>query len=321
MKVAVLGANGRVAHEVAKAFLAAGHSVIAVTRNEKCAGLSGDVEFRAADAMKADDLIAATKGVDFVFNGINPPYDKWEKLVMPMARNVMKAIEASGATHLFIGNVYNYGKEISIGTNEETPHRLSVDKGALREEMENLFKQYAAEHRVKTIIVRAGDFYGGEKSGTWFDMFIAKNLRKGTVTWPGEMSIPHAFAYVPDLAKVFVSVSERSEELPEFSEFCFEGHTLRGVDFAAACEGITGKALKQGRVPWGIFKLTGLFYPLLREVVKMNYLWFTPHSLDGSKLRNFLGNIETTSPKEAIRQALYDQNLWEEAPAESKLAA
>ncbi|MCO6188110.1 NAD-dependent epimerase/dehydratase family protein [Rhizobium sp. L1K21] len=321
MKVAVLGANGRLSYEVAKAFLVAGHSVIAVTRNGKCEGLSGDVEFRAADVMKAQDVVAATQGADVVFNGINPPYDKWDAVCMPMAQNVIEAVRANKAAHLFIGNVYNYGKEIPVNANEETPHRLTTEKAVIRENMENLFRRYADDFGVKTVIVRAGDFYGGDKPGTWLDLMIAKDLRKGRFAWPGKMSIPHAFAYLPDLAKVFVSVGERSEELPVFSAFCFQGHTLSGEDFGRALDAITCTPLKRGGVPWGMFRLIGLFYPLLREVVKMNYLWFTPHSLDGSKLEAFLGGIKVTPPQEAIRQALYDLNLWDRVQARSRLAA
>ncbi len=321
MKIAVLGANGRLAHDVAKAFLQAGHTVIAITRNGKCDGLNGNVECRAADAMDRSALIEATKGAEVIFNGLNPPYDKWEKFCMPMARNVVAALQAHKAVHLFIGNVYNYGKEIPLNANEDTPHSLTTEKAVIREDMENLFERAALEDGVKTIILRAGDFYGGSKPGTWFDMFIAKNLRKGTFVWPGDMAIPHASAYIPDLAKAFVRLAEHMADLPDFSEFTFAGHTLRGEDFARAMEKITGSKLKRKGMPWGMFKLIGTVYPLLREAVKMNYLWFTPHSLDGSKLKAFLGEIENTPPEEAIAQALYDQNLWDKAPIVNKMAA
>lgn len=321
MKIAVLGANGRVAHTVAKAFLEAGHSVIAVTRTGKCEGLTGNVEFRAADAMKEDDLIAATRGAEIVFNGINPPYDKWDELCMPMAKNALAAIKANNAINLFIGNVYNYGKEIPVNASEDTPFNATTQKAEIRIEMEALFRRAAVEDGVKTIILRAGDFYGTDKPGTWFDLFIAKSLNKGIFYWPGKWDIPHAFAYLPDLGKAFVSLAERSEELPVFSQFNFEGHTLTGEQVARIAEEITGGSLKRKPVPWMVFRIVGAFYPLLREVVKMSYLWFTPHSLDGTKLRTLLGEVEITPPEEAIKQAFVDQGLWNEAPADNKLAA
>ncbi len=322
MKIAILGANGRVAHAVAKAFLEAGHDVIAVTRNGKCEDLTGNVEFRSADVMKEAEVIAATRGADVVFNGVNPPsYDKWAEFCMPMARNVVAALKANRAAHLFIGNVYNYGKEIPMNANEETPRFRSTEKAAIREDMEALFRRAAVEDDIQTIILRAGDFFGTEKTGTWLDLMIAKNLSKGSVAWPGPVNLPHAFAYLPDLGKAFVRLCERKEALPVFSQFHFGGHTLTGEQFMDHIETAYGKPVKRKSVSWTLFKLIGAVYPLIREVVKMNYLWFTPHSLDGAKLEAFLGNVENTPADIAIAQALYDQGLIDKAPVVHKIAA
>ncbi len=321
MKIAILGANGRLAHATAKAFLAAGHGVIAITRNGKCEGLTGDVELRAADVMKEPDVIAATEGADAIFNGVNPTYEKWEALCMPMARNVAAALKVHKAVHLFIGNVYNYGKEIPVNTNEATPRHRSTEKAIIREDMEALFREISQSHGIQTIILRAGDFYGTDKPGTWLDLVIGKDLKKGKVTWPGRTDIPHAFAYLPDLARAFVSLYERRESLPTVSEFHFAGHTLSGDEFMSILDKVTGKSLKRGKLNWSLIKMTGLVYPLMREVAKMNYLWFTPHSLDGSKLEAFLGGVHNTPVEEALAQAIYDQGLWDMAPVKRKMAA
>lgn len=308
MKIAVLGANGRLAHAVAKAFLAHGHDVVAVTRSARCEGLSGRVEFRAADAMDRAQVIAATMGVDMIFNGLNPPYDKWEGFVLPMARNVIAAAKENRAVHLFIGNVYNYGKEIGLNVDEGAAFSPTTDKARMRIEMEALFKD-ATRDGVKTIILRAGDFYGTDKTGTWLDQMIATKIDKGAFSWPGPYDLPHAFAYLPDLADAFVRLAERADDLPIFSQFNFEGHTLTGEDFARAAERAAGRKLARKRVPWPLLALVGLFSPIVREVVKMNYLWFTPHSLSGERLEAFLGGVASTPAEEAIAQALADHGF------------
>jgi nucleoside-diphosphate-sugar epimerase len=309
MKVAILGANGRIAHAVAKAFLARGHEIVAVTRSGRCDGLAGRVENRAADAMNEADLIAATQGVDVIFNGLNPPYDKWQKFALPLARNVIAAARANGAMHLFIGNIYNYGKEIPPLVSQDTPFHGSTEKARIRIEMERLFEDAAQDYGVKTIILRAGDFYGTDKKGSWFDLFIAKKVSEGIFTWPGPMNLPHAFAYLPDLADSFVSLAEQSTALLAFSSFNFNGHDLSGDQFRDILQKITGQRLRHKSVPWLAFKLLGSVHPLVREVVKMNYLWFTPHRLDATKLEAFLGEVKITPAEMAIRQALYDQKL------------
>ena len=313
MKIAVLGANGRLSHAIATAFLAHGHEVIAVTRSGRCDGLSGSVEYRAADAMDASQLIAATMGADMIFNGLNPPYDKWESAVLPMARNVMAAAKANRAVHLFIGNVYNYGKKIGLGMNEDSPTSPTTEKARIRIDMEALFQRAAKEDGIKTIIVRAGDFYGTAKTGTWLDLMIASKVDRGSLSWPGPYDLPHCFAYLPDLAEAFVRVAERADELPVFTQFNFEGHTMTGEQFATWCERATGRKLARKRVSWPLLRVIGMFSPIVREVVKMNYLWFTPHSLSQDKLKAFLGDVPATPPQEAVRQALADHGFLKQA--------
>lgn len=307
MRIAVLGAKGRLSHTVAKYFLAHGHMVIAVTRSGKCEGLDGDVEHRAADAMKTADLIHATQSADLIFNGLNPPYDQWAERAMPMAQNVMAAARSHEVPHLFIGNVYNYGSSIPLDADETTPFQPDTRKGVIRTEMEALFAKEARDNGVKTVILRAGDFYGTRAKGSWFDLAFIKKFDKGVFTWPGPMNAPHAFAYLPDLGEAFCALVEKIDQLPLFDMFQFEGHTLTGEQFKALIEKAAGRDLKNGSFPWWLFKLASPFNRMMREVNEMSYLWQVPHSLNGRKLKSVIGEVKITPPLQAIRQALIDQ--------------
>jgi nucleoside-diphosphate-sugar epimerase len=307
MRIAILGANGRVAHAVAKAFLDHGHAVIAITRSGRCDGLTGKVEFRAADAASAAPLIAATEGADIIFNGLNPRYDEWDEKVMPMARNVMTAARTHGIPHLFIGNVYNYGHGMPVGAGPETPQRAETRKGQIRIDMERMFEQEASQHGVKTVILRAGDFFGTAGKGSWFDQALVKDIEKGIFAWPGRADIPHAFAYLPDLAEAFVALAERMDTLPTFASYNFEGHTLDGNAFRRHVEQAVGRSLRMGSAPWWMFRLVSPFYRMARELLEMRYLWNTPHSLDDSALRDVIGPPPATPAFSAIRDALVAQ--------------
>ena len=59
--------------------------------------------------------------------------------------------------------------------------------------------------------------------------------------------------------------------------------------------------------PWWIFRFASLFSAMAREVLEMRYLWYTPHSLSGEKLRALLGELPATPVPAAGRQALTDQ--------------
>lgn len=307
--IVILGAAGRVGDAAVRAFVEAGWRVKGVARNAKAAGLASGVEAVKADAFDRAALIEACRGADVILNALNPQYTEWAEKVLPMAENVIAAAEAVGATHMLPGNVYNFGYDIKVGTREDDPEIASTEKAEIRIAMEGLFRQMAEERGVQTIVLRAGDFYGGTRRESWLDLIILSKLRKDIFTWPGPMDIPHAFAYLPDLGRAFVALAEKRAELGKFERFHFAGHTLTGNDMKKAAEAAAGRELARRGVPWTLLRAAGLFNPMLREVAKMSYLWRTPHSLDGSKLERAVGKLPQTPPVEALRQAIADLDL------------
>jgi nucleoside-diphosphate-sugar epimerase len=300
LTIAVLGARGRLGIVVAQAALAAGHSVIAVTRDGRLPESLAGATARKADALKQDELIAATQGADVIFNALNPLYPDWKAMCPVLAENVVAAAKANGAHHLFAGNVYNYGHEIPPLAGPETPVHGSTRKGAIRIAMEERFERAARQEGVATTGLRAGDFFGGPGRGSWFDLIIAAPLAKHKYVWPGRADIPHAFAYLPDLARAFVALAERHGELEGYTLFTFAGHTLTGEQIGRHLEVATGKRLRRASFSWLGLRAIGLFRPFMREVIELSYLWFTPHALDGSKFETFVGGFEPTPASRAI---------------------
>lgn len=307
--VVVLGAAGRIGDAAARAFVAAGWRVKGVARNAKAVQLAPGVKAIQADAFDRASLIEACKGADVIVNALNPQYTEWAEKVMPMAENVAAAAQAAGATHMLPGNVYNLGYTITVDAKEDAPEVPSTEKAKIRITMEALFRRQAEERGVQTIVLRAGDFYGGVKPESWLDLIILSKLRKNIFTWGGPMAIPHAFAYLPDLGMAFVALAEKRKELGKFERFNFAGHTFTGNDMKAAAEAASGRRLTAKTVPWTMIRAAGLVRPIMREIAKMSYLWRTPHSLDGSKLERTVGRLPTTDPVAALRQAIADLDL------------
>jgi nucleoside-diphosphate-sugar epimerase len=308
-KVVVLGAAGRVGDAIARAFLRHGWAVTGLARNAKAATLAPGVKVVQADATDRASLIAACAGTDVIVNALNPLYTEWQEKALPMAQNVLAAAKASGATHMLPGNVYNFGYGITVGMREDATEVPSTEKARIRIAMEDLFRQAAAEGGPQTIVLRAGDFYGGTRKDSWLDAMILAKLQRDVFTWPGPLDLPHAFAYLPDLAEAFVALAERRSTLPRFDTFHFAGHVFTGESMKAAAEAAVGRPLVMKGVSWTMLRLVGLFMPIVREIAKMSYLWRTAHSLDGSKLERTVGRLPTTAPVDALRQAIDDLGL------------
>ena len=213
--IVILGAAGRIGDAAARAFVSAGWQVKGVARNTRVHEMAPGVEPVVADALDRSSLIEACQGADVILNALNPEYDEWDKKVLPMAQNVIAAVKATGATQLLPGNVYNYGHDIGMYMTEEASQVASTEKARIRIAMETLFEEAATTDGVQTVVLRAGDFYGGAKPGSWLDMMILTKLQKNVFTWPGPCDLPHAFAYLPDLGRAFVKVAEKRTELAD----------------------------------------------------------------------------------------------------------
>ncbi|MGQ2909763.1 MAG: NmrA family NAD(P)-binding protein [Aliihoeflea sp.] len=304
--VVILGAGGRVGNEIAKAFVAAGWRVRGVARGAKAHGLAAGVEPVAVDATDRAALVMACAGADIIAHALNPLYTEWEEKVMPLAQNVLEAARVNGATIMLPGNVYNFGLEVGMDMRESDPQIGSTAKARIRIEMETMLAETVRLDGVRTIVIRAGDFYGGEKPGTWLDELILAKLDKGIFTWPGPMDLAHSFAYLPDLAQAFVAVAERRAELAPFEVLHFAGHTVTGQEMKGATEHAVGRPLSRRGVPWRLLRAAGLFMPMMRELAAMSYLWRVPHSLDGAKLAALVPDLEATSLDSAIERVVGD---------------
>ena len=319
--IAVLGANGRLSREVARAFHAAGWQVCAITRNGKSpalANLSG-MTFAAADAIDRDQVITATEGCDVVFNGLNPPYTDWADKAMPMAENAIAAAKTNGAVHLFPGNVYNFGSGMPATLTPDIPYQPDHRKGQIRLQMEEMFTDAAKAGDVQTIILRAGDFFGGDGTGSWFDLVLASKIAKGKFTYPGNRNIIHAWAYLPDLAKAFVGLADNAAGLAMFETFHFEGHNVTGDAMHQAAEAAMGCEVKRGGLPPLLVRIGGLFRPMMREVGEVFYLWTTPHAMKDERLTAVIGKLPHTPLDEAVRAALAGQG-WLKGPVSADKA-
>ncbi len=299
--VLVLGAKGHLGQAAVTAFVAAGWRVIAQARSTINLTTVPDVETLECDALDTRTVITAVGKVDVIVHALNPDYARWDTLLAPITAAVIAIAKATGGMLMVPGNVYNFGIDLPLLLTENTPFAANSQKAALRIDMEQSIAA-AAGQGVKSVVIRAGDFIGG--SGTWLDMAITKSLHKNIVTSMGSADLAHAWAYLPDLAEVFVRVAEKRSELTGHQVFHYAGITASGRELHQALESVTGRNLKLKPLPWWIFKIIALFSPLLRAVLQMRYLWQRPHRLVGTKLDNFIGAIPASSLQAALAATL-----------------
>lgn len=303
----VIGATGGVGGATAAALAVRGWQVKALNRDPESAARRSEIaglSWVRGDAMNPADVIAAAAGASIVFHGANPPgYRNWKGLALPMLDSSIAAAKATGARLVFPGTVYNYGPDAGDTVEEDAPQNPQTRKGAIRVAMERRLK----DSGVKTLIVRAGDFFAPSAGNNWFAQGLVKPGQPlSAVTYPGAHDVGHQWAYLPDLGETFAQLIERESELEPFARFHFQGHWLeRGVAMADAIRRMAGKPDAPIRpLPWFVLRLIAPFNETLREMLEMRYLWKRPLRLTNDRLVRFLGQEPHTPLDAAVRATL-----------------
>lgn len=302
----VIGATGGIGGAVAERLVAEGWRVRAMNRDPDAARMGREsLEWVKGDAMVEADVVAAAQGASLIVHGANPPgYKNWAGLQLPMLSATIAAAKASGARIVFPGTVYNYGPDAFPSIDEAAPQNPVTRKGAIRVQMERALRQ-AANDGVKVLIVRAGDFFGPKPGNNWLSQGLVKPGKPiAAVTYPGPLSIPHCWAYLPDVAETMVRLATKSEGLGDFETFHMRGQTLTGEALVEALSEAAGRKLAVHRLPWIAIKAMSPFNETMREMLEMRYLWERPVLLDNGKLLARLGEEPHTPIVEALRAAL-----------------
>ena len=296
--VLILGASGRFGRHAADAFAAAGWTVRTYDRTQR-------------------DLARAAWGADVIVNAWNPVYPDWAVQVPVLTEKVIAVARQTGATVMIPGNVYVYGVQTPAPWSETSPHAAKNPLGRIRTEMEDAY----ARSGVRTIILRAGDFIDTEASGNWFDRFLTRRIASGVFAYPGDARIPHAWAYLPDMARAAVAIADMRETLPAFTDIPFPGYTLTGAEMAAALERVTGRPIRLRRFSYLPLRLLAPFWRLASCVFEMRYLWATPHWLDDRRFRTLLPDFRATPLETALASAIPAASVGRQIDPDKAVAA
>jgi len=279
--VLILGGHGRFGRNAANAFKARGWEVRRFDR-------------------KSENLWDAAWGADVIVNGWNPPYPDWAAQVPKMTRQVIEVAKSTKATVMIPGNVYNYGADAPSVYGVDTPHGAKNPLGRIRIEMEAAYRASG----VQTIVLRAGDFIDTQTSGNWFDMMITPKIGKGIFIYPGNPEIEHAWAWLPDLARVAVDLAEMRDDLTAFTDIPFPGYTLTGQELCDAVEKAYGQPLRLKKMNWLPIRIARPFWPMAKHILEMRYQWNKPHRIDGATFNALLPDFGFTPLAQAMPEAI-----------------
>jgi nucleoside-diphosphate-sugar epimerase len=307
----VIGATGGIGSETAKALLRHGWRVRALTREKARAERNfarlGVVQWIEGDAMRESDVVAAAGGASLIIHAANPPgYRDWRRLALPMLKHAVAAARVARARLVLPGNLYNFGPDAGNVIAEGAPQHPATRKGRVRVEMEALLATAAAEG-VRSLVVRAGDYFGPHGPSSWFGNVMVRPGRPVRfVIYPGRRGVGHSFAYLPDLAEAVARLADIEATFAPAEVVHFAGHWLeRGEEIAEAIRRVAG--VPQAAIlpfPRLLLYLGAIASPTLREAIEMGYLWQKPLRLGNHKLVALIGAEPHTPLDQAVRSSL-----------------
>ena len=241
----VLGATGGIGGQMARTLLQRGWAVRALTRRATAIDVPGarGIDWVVGDAMNAPDVAAAARGAAVIVHAVNPPgYRDWDRVVLPMLDHTVAAARRHGGRIVLPGTVYNYGPDAFPLVTEDAPQRPLTRKGAIRVQMEARLRA-AADNGVRSLVVRAGDFFGPLSGNTWFAQGLITPGRPVTkVAQPGPAGVGHAWSHLPDVAETMMQLLEREADLAPFDTFHMAGHwDADGRSMARAIARVVGR--------------------------------------------------------------------------------
>jgi len=302
-RIIILGGAGQLGRAAAQAFKSAGWQVASLVRGRSAGGAAPGTEIIEVDARDAESVVSAASGADAVLHALNVPYTDWGRLALPFADTAIAAARENRATLVFPGNLYNYGAGMPARIDETVSMRPTSRKGVIRVAIETRMRE-AAEGGLRTVVLRAGDYFGGDGRGSWFDRMIVRGIAAGRLTYPGPLDTIHEWAYLPDVARALVPLVEQRERLAPFATLGFAGHALTGREFLRAISRACRRDFKIDFVPWRLLKAVGVVVPVFRELADISYLWSTPHAIDGARLAEIIGDLPRTPLDQAISASL-----------------
>ena len=280
----ILGSSGRFGRHCAKAFEAAGWGV----QKFVCG---------------RDDLNIAAKDKDIIVNGWHVNYPLWAKERTLINHAVSKAALQNNATVIICANIYVYGPKHRGTLFTSTPHDAQNPLGRLQIESEQHFR----DQGVKNILIRCGDFLDTQKTDSWGDRMIFKDLHRGILHYPGRIDAVHSWAFLPDVGRAAVALAEIRQTLNHFEEVHFAGFNVTARELANTFTKMESGMFKLKKMPWMPFFLLAPFWKMARHLIELRYLWDIDQTLCDRALSDLLPDFKKTELQNALKICFSDQ--------------
>lgn len=268
------------------------------------------------DCSVQSDVEQAARDVDIIVYAANPVYNQWHKYAFAMLEPSIITAEKFGLHILFPGNVYGYNPLTTPIIDENSIQDPVTDKGVIRNQMERRLVE-ACNNGATVTVIRSGDFIAKNSETSWINHFLSKKKKHWSLADPSagaslyDLNAPHQHSYVwvNDLAKNSVALLDYDQlhNSGTYNHWCEPGLFSSHQDWLDAFTE-NNISVKSTSFPWWGLKIWSWFHSMMKEVMKMRYLWQQSLELDGSKIKKALGQNYHSTPLKQIVKTLTESS-------------
>jgi nucleoside-diphosphate-sugar epimerase len=295
----VIGASGQIGRHVVKVLRNGGQRVRGVGRQ---ATLLADYETLAGDVGDPVQAARLCQGAHVVYACFGGPHATWAAQFPAMVRGVIEGAKRAGARLVFADNMYAYGPQPGVLTEDTTP-KPEGPKQRLRAEMAELFLEQHRLGNLPVALARASDLYGPGVNTAMVDArFVRTALAGGTLRLPGDPSAAHTFSFAPDVARALVRLGSSEDawgeiwHVPSAPAVSLRNLAARIGQFA----GVNSRVISLHSV---FVKVAALFDRNVRELLELSYQWDSPYLVSHAKFAARYG-LEPTSLETGLRMTV-----------------
>ena len=282
----VLG-NGTVGSRLASKLANLGNRVLLISRSGSKQKLP-NIEQLKGDASSASSLMSVAPEASFIYNCVNPPYDKWDKEWPSINKAVIEYAIKTQAVLVTCSNLYGYGVQTGMLT-EESPLNATWKNGRVRAEMWLQVKEQIDAGKIRASEVRGSDYICASEQSRMGDRVVPRLLKGKGVQLLGDLDKLHTWTDPDDVALLMMRVAQeevawgRPWHVPSNSPMT-QRHVIRDIALELGV-----KDPKVSSVPPLIEKALGLFNPIMRELSHTAYQFNEPFIMSDEKSRKTFG--------------------------------
>ncbi|MCC8391250.1 NAD-dependent epimerase/dehydratase family protein [Paraburkholderia sp. MMS20-SJTR3] len=306
-KVGLFGAAGAAGQSIATALSAAGRDYRVVGRSREPLQRAFGNDPRAEIVTWYPDdprsIEAAAAGLQTIIYLVGVPYHRFAQHPALMEKTLAGVTAAGVERLILIGTVYPYGRARGNPIREDHPREPHTFKGRMRLAQEQLVLAAHGQRGLETLVLRLPDFYGPNIERSLLNGLFVGAASGKRAQMIGPIDVPHEFVYLPDIGPVVETLTRTPQAYGRWWHLAGTG-TITQREIARQAYALMGTEPKLMVAGKSMLRVLGLFSPLMRELVEMNYLMTEPVVLDDSALTALLGPIEKTSYQEGIRRCV-----------------